>query len=193
MYFLAFISFIILIILAVLAPNLSQTCAYVDNQLKNSASTVTFFDKMGMSSFSNILSTCMSDGTGETMNNISPAFDSSFKDLLLIATNTLQFNSKIPSYSTTNLNTAFTSAATIVDNVLNARSLDINDTISLNFIDKVRNIDYPLNVNCNSINVGGDSWFPSLSLYSCPGGKAIQNPCSNLASTAANGCPLGCY
>jgi len=68
--------------------------------------------------------------------------------------------------------------------------LDINNTVALTYIDALRLGALP-NTNCDNTNVVGDSWMPSYALYSCPGGKGLNNPCLNLANLGT--CPLGCY
>lgn len=95
-----------------------------------------------------------------------------------------------PSYSTSNFVTPINQGIAIVNRVMNAKLLEINDPIALNFIDGVRLITYPP-LNCNPSAVNDDSWMPSYDLYTCPAGKAQNNPCANLASTAT--CPAGCY
>jgi hypothetical protein len=125
------------------------------------------------------------------MDVLSPTFNSSFADLLLITQYAQLLNGAIPSYSSANLTAPITAGATIVGKVLNAQLLDVNDTVSLNFIDGVRLVSYSKSINCNVLNVSGDSWMPSFALYSCPGGKSQNAPCLNLASTGT--CPLGCY
>ena len=56
---------------------------------------------------------------------------------------------------------------------------------------KVVGKNYTINTDCDNVNVNGDVWMPSFSLYSCPGGKAKMSPCANLSDKMV--CPLGCY
>ncbi len=139
----------------------------------------------------NFMGNCMNDGKGWMMDKISPTFNTSFADLLLISQNTQLFNSLIPSYSSANLAAPFTSGTATVTKVQKAKLLDVNDSISLNHLTKVQSIAYPINTFCNVINVQGDSWMPSYDIYTCPGGKAQNNPCLNLQSLST--CPAGCY
>lgn len=191
MFFLALFSFIFMILMAALAPNVSQICVYLDAKLKTGAGTQDLFTKLGYPTLGDLYVNCMSDGTGWAMDKISPTFNTSFSDLLLITQSVQQFNSKIPSYSTANLVTPFTAGIAKVQKVQNAELLDVTSTTALNFISGVRLISYSIDPSCNVLNVQGDSWMPSFSLYSCPGGKAQNTPCLNLGSTVV--CPLGCF
>lgn len=191
LFFLTFISLILTIIMAAAAPNLGQVCSYVDAQLSTGAGTKNMFTKLGFSSLGDLYSNCMSDGTGWAMDQVGPTFNSSFADLLLITQKVQQFNSLIPSYSTANLNAPFTTGTATVTKVSNAQLLDVNSTIALSFLTGVRLVAYSLDPSCTSLNVNGDSWMASYDLYSCPGGKAKNNPCLYLDLTSS--CPLGCY
>ena len=191
LFFFGFISFGFLIFLAAVAPNLAQTCSYLDTKLSTGAGTADLFTRLGFSSMGNFFSNCMSDGKGWMMNNLNPTFNTTFADQILITKNVQLFNLVIPNYSTANLIAPFTSGLTTVSKVSNAQLLDVNSTIALNHITGVRLVTYPIDVSCTTLNVQGDSWMPSYDLYSCPGGKASNTPCGDLSSTAT--CPLGCY
>ena len=191
LFFFGFISFVLLIILAALAPTLSHTCAYLDSKISTGAGTADLFTRLGFSTMGNFFSNCMSDGTGWMMNDLNPTFNTTFSDLILITKNIQLFNLVIPNYSTANLTAPFTSGLSTVNKVLNARLIDVNDTIALNHITAVRLVSYPIDIACTTLNVQGDSWMPSYDLYSCPGGKASNTPCGDLSSTGT--CPLGCY
>lgn len=191
LFFFGFISFVLMIAIAAIAPNLSQTCSYMDTKLSTGAGTADLFTRLGFSSMGSFFSNCMSDGTGWMMNDLSPTFNTTFSDLKLITNNIQIFNLVIPNYSTANLTTPFTTGLSTVSKVLNAQLLDVKSTTALNHITAVRLITYPIDVSCTTLNVQGDAWMPSYDLYSCPGGKASNTPCGDLSSTAT--CPLGCY
>lgn len=191
LFIVGFISFALLIILSAIAPNLSQICGYMDTKLSTGAGTKTLFTRLGFSQIGDFMSNCMSDGNGWVMDKISPTFNTSFSNLLLISRSAQLFNTLIPGYSTANFNAPFTSATTIVNKVLNAQLLDLNDTISLTHISKVHTISYPILPACDVLSVQSDSWMPSYDLYTCTGGKAQNPPCLNLSSLTT--CPYGCY
>ena len=133
----------------------------------------------------------MADGTGWLMNNLSPTFNTTFSDLVLITRSVQLFNLVIPSYSTANLKAPITAGKTKTKKVSDSQLLDVNDTIATTHLDKIRTISYPIGATCNSLNVNGDSWMPSYSIFTCPGGKSQNNPCTDLSVLAT--CPLGCY
>ena len=139
----------------------------------------------------NLYQNCMSDGTGWIINDVSPTFNTTFADLVLISQNTQLFNLVIPNYSTANLTAPFTSGQTKVTQISNAQVYEINDTNAINHLTQVHQIGFPVGVSCNNLNVNGDSWAPSFNLFSCPGGKAQNTPCLDLSSLTI--CPQGCY
>ena len=191
LFFFGIFSFALMIILAAIAPNLSQTCYYMDSKLTTGNGTSDLFTRLGFGTMGNFFQNCMSDGTGWMINDISPAFNTTFADLLLITQNTQLFNLVIPNYSTANLTAPFTAGFSKVTSISNAQIYEINDTNAINHLTQVHAIGFPLHVSCNTINVNGDSWAPSYNLFSCPGGKAQNNPCTDLSSTTV--CVLGCY
>lgn len=191
LFVLAFLSFPLLIFTAALAPNVSQICGYIDIKLSTGAGTKDFFSRLGFNTMGDFFQNCMSDRTGWMMDQIGPTFNSSFADLLLITQKVQNFNPSIPSYSTANLIAPFTTGTATVTKVRDAKLLDVNDSIALNFISGVRLVSYSIDVSCNTLRVQGDSWMPSYDLYSCPGGKAQNNPCLDLSSTGT--CALGCF
>lgn len=65
----------------------------------------------------------MADGTGWIINDLSPTFNSSFADLVLITKNTQLFNLAIPGYSTSNINAPITAGADKVTKIINAKIL----------------------------------------------------------------------
>jgi hypothetical protein len=186
-----FVSFVLLIILGALAPNLSQICGYVDVKLQTGAGTADLFARLGFNSLGSLYSNCMGDGTGWLMNDLSPSFNTSFADLLLISQSVQLFSLVIPSYSTANLTAPLTAGNATVSKVSNAQLLDLNDSTATTFLSKVRSIAYPVDASCTALNVNGDAWMASYDLYSCPGGKAQNSPCLDLSNLAT--CPLGCY
>lgn len=121
--FLTLIALILLCILSALAPNVGQMCAYTDLKLATSAGASTFFTNLGLSDLGTLLGNCMSDGSGIIMDKINPSFNDTFSDIVKISRNVLLFNSLIPSYSTANLASPFTSATAIITKVKNADSI----------------------------------------------------------------------
>jgi len=109
---------------------------------------------------------------------------------LQISNSAQLFNLVIPAYSTSNINAPITAGNAKVTKIINAKILEINDTAALNFLDALRLNALP-NTNCDITRVNGDSWLASFDTFSCSGGKALNNPCLNLADV--NICPLGCY
>jgi hypothetical protein len=191
LFFLTFVALPLTIVLAVAAPSLGQVCAYVDTKLATGAGTRDMFNRLGFSSLGDLYRNCMSDGTGWAMDQVGPTFNTSFSDLLLISNKVQQLNSLIPSYSTANLNAPITAGTATVTKVRDSKLLDVNSTVALNFISGVRLVAYSIDVSCDTLKVQSDSWMPSYDLYSCPGGKAQNNPCLDLSVTAT--CPQGCY
>jgi hypothetical protein len=191
MYFLSLLSFVLLIFLALLGPNLSQVCSYMETKFATGAGTQDFFAKMGWSQFGQLTSQCMGDGSGWMMNDIESTFNVSYADLVVITQGAQLLNDLIPHYSTANLLAPFTTGTATVNSVLNAQLLEVTDTVATNFIQGVRLVSYPLVTCTNPTNVNADSWMPSYTLYTCPSGKAQNNPCGNLGSTAT--CPNGCF
>lgn len=191
LFIVGFVSFALLIGLSAIAPNLSQICSYMDSKLTTGAATSALFTRLGFSQLGDFMSNCMADGNGWVMDKISPTFNTSFSNLLLISKNAQLFSSLIPGYSSANLIAPFTSANLTVNKVLNAQLLDLNDSISLTHITKVQSITYPLSVNCDVTAVNADSWMPSYDIYTCSGGKAQNPPCLNLSTPST--CPYGCY
>jgi hypothetical protein len=120
LFFFGFISFALLVILAAIAPNLSQTCSYMDTKLSTGAGTADLFTRLGFSSMGSFFSNCMSDGTGWMMNDLNPTFNTTFSDLIMITKNVQLFNLVIPNYSTANLTAPFTSGLSTVSKVSNA-------------------------------------------------------------------------
>ena len=97
----------------------------------------------------------------------------------------------IPNYSSANLTAPFTSGLSRVSSISTHQTYEINDTAAINHLTQVHGIGFPVGISCDTLNVNGDAWAPSFTLFSCPGGKSQNPPCLDLSSTST--CPLGCY
>ena len=89
-------------------PQFIETCYFVDTKLSKGQDTKYLLTKMGMPKLADIMTSCMSDGDGKIINQISPSFSSSFDNMNIIAHGTQQFNEKIPSYTASNIDSPFT-------------------------------------------------------------------------------------
>mgnify|MGYP000707647305 CR=1 FL=1 len=121
LFFFGIISFVLMILLAAIAPNLAQVCSYMDTKLATGAGTSDLFNRLGFSTMGSFFQNCMSDGTGWMINDLSPAFNTTFADLVLITQNTQLFSLVIPNYSTANLTAPFTAGFTKVTSISNAQ------------------------------------------------------------------------
>ena len=121
LFFFGIISFVLMILLAAIAPNLAQVCSYMDTKLATGAGTSDLFNRLGFSTMGSFFQNCMSDGTGWVINDLSPAFNTTFADLVLITQNTQLFNLVIPNYSTANLTAPLTAGFTKVTSISNAQ------------------------------------------------------------------------
>lgn len=120
LFFLTLIALAILTILGLAETTLAQTCGYIDTQLSTGAATKQMLSRLGVSSVGDLMSNCMSDGTGWVMNDLSPTFNKTFSDQLLITQNAQLLNLVIPDYSTANLSAPLAAATATVTKIRKA-------------------------------------------------------------------------
>ena len=125
----------------------------------------------------------MEDGNGKLVDTFNTSFSSSFDQINVIAQGTLQFNDKIPSFTTSNIAAPFTTAATTVTGIKNNAAWDISDSTAKQHVTNIVGKGYTVGGTCDSTNVNGDAWMPSFELFACPGGKTKLSACVDLSST----------
>lgn len=115
--FIGVITFAITIALAYIMPNLAQICAYVDTKLSTSQGTEYLLKNLHFNETASLYKNCLSISNGNILQDISPDYEPVFNALDLISDYTLQFNSKIPNFSSANFAIPFSESSTLLTSI----------------------------------------------------------------------------